>query len=96
MSEAEFAILVRDAYQGNGFGGELLRRLVQIGRDEKLRRIVATILGDNVAMQHVSRQAGFALKRVETEFHAELDLSASSVGAADSPFSPRSRAAVRG
>ncbi len=74
-AEAEFAILVSDAYQGHGFGGELLRRLVQIGRDEKLGRIVATILAENVAMQRVSRKVGFELKRVESEFHAELDLS---------------------
>jgi acetyltransferase len=74
-AEAEFAILVSDAYQGHGFGAELLRRLVQIGRDEKLNRIVATILSGNVAMQRVSRKIGFELKRVESEFHAELDLS---------------------
>jgi acetyltransferase len=73
-AEAEFAILVSDVWQGHGFGLELLRRLVQIGRDEKLQRIVASILSDNVAMQHVSRKAGFKLKRVETEFRAELDL----------------------
>ena len=76
-AEAEFAILVNDANQGHGFGGELLRRLVQIGRDEKLKRIVATILSDNVAMQRVSRKVGFKLKRVESEFSAELDLSKS-------------------
>ncbi len=72
--EAEFAILVSDAYQGHGFGVELLRRLVGIGRDEKLKRITATILGDNVAMQHVSRKVGFKLKRVGPEVEAELDL----------------------
>jgi acetyltransferase len=76
-AEAEFAILVSDAHQGHGFGGELLRRLVQIGRDEKLERIVATILSNNIAMQRVSRKIGFKLKRVESEFHAELNLSAS-------------------
>jgi acetyltransferase len=74
-AEAEFAILVSDAWQGHGFGGELLRRLVEIGRDEKLQRIVATILSDNIPMQHVSRKVGFKLKRVESEFQAELDLS---------------------
>ena len=73
-AEAEFAILVSDAYQRHGFGGELLRRLVQIGRDEKLKRIVATILAENVAMQHVSRKIGFKLKQDDSELHAELDL----------------------
>jgi acetyltransferase len=75
--EAEFAILVSDAWQGHGFGVELLRRLVEIGRDEKLQRIVATILGDNVAMQRVSRKVGFKLKRTGPEFEAEMDLRAS-------------------
>ncbi len=74
--EAEFAILVSDAYQGHGFGAELLRRLVQIGRDEKLKRITATILPANVGMQRVSRKIGFKLKRTGGEVHAELDLTA--------------------
>jgi acetyltransferase len=51
-----------------------LRRLVQIGRDEKLERIFASILSGNVAMQRVSRKAGFKLKRGDGEFYAELDL----------------------
>ena len=46
-NEAEFAILVADAFQRQGLGTELLRRLVQIGRDEKLARIVASIDVDN-------------------------------------------------
>ena len=74
--DAEFAILVSDAWQGHGFGAELLRRLVQIGRDEKLDRIVATILSDNVAMQRVSRKIGFKLTRDGPEYNAELDLAA--------------------
>ena len=35
--EAEFALLVSDRFQGQGLGTELLRRLLQIGRDEKIR-----------------------------------------------------------
>ncbi len=73
--EAEFAILVSDAYQGQGFGAELLRRLVQIGRDEKLKRITASILADNAGMQRVSRKIGFTLTREGTEVNAVLNLS---------------------
>ena len=72
--DAEFAILVSDFWQGHGFGAELLRRLVRIGRDEKLERIVATILSDNIAMQRVSRKIGFKLTRAGPEYNAELDL----------------------
>ena len=58
-NEAEFAILVADASQRQGLGTELLRRLVQIGRDEKLSRIVASIDVDNREMQMVSTHVGF-------------------------------------
>jgi len=57
----EFALLVGDAWQGRGLGGQLLRTLVQIGRDEKLERITATILADNREMQQVARKAGFTV-----------------------------------
>jgi len=50
-TEAEFAILVADASQRQGLGTELLRRLVQVGRDEQLTRIVASIDADNQDMQ---------------------------------------------
>ncbi len=72
--EAEFALLVTDACHRQGFGEELLRRLVRIARDEKLQRITATILSENVAMQHVARDAGFKLTRSGPEFFAEMDL----------------------
>ena len=63
VPEAEFAILVNDSWQGNGLGAELLRRLVQIGREEKLTRISADILADNHAMQALARKVGFEVKR---------------------------------
>ena len=60
--EAEFAILISDAYQQQGLGKELLARLVQIGRDEGVTRITADILPDNVGMVRVSEQLGFKVK----------------------------------
>jgi acetyltransferase len=61
--EAEFAILITDSFQGHGLGTELLRRLIQVGRDEGLRRIVGFISPENDGMQRVSRGLGFVLKR---------------------------------
>lgn len=57
--EAEFAILISDKYQQQGLGKELLTRLVQVGRDEKVARISADILPDNTGMIRVSEQVGF-------------------------------------
>jgi len=75
-NEAEFAMLVADAYQGQGLGSELLRQLVRIGRDEKLARIVASIAVDNRAMQLVSKRAGFMVSYDERDqlMNAHLDL----------------------
>jgi acetyltransferase len=65
-NEGEFAVLVADEYQRRGIGTELLRRLVEIGRDEKLRRITGEILRDNAGMVRASRSVGFQIDRRDT------------------------------
>ncbi len=62
-NDAEFAMLVSDRYQSQGLGTELLQRLVQVGQDEKLSRITANILPDNLTMQRVCKKLGFHLQR---------------------------------
>jgi acetyltransferase len=57
--DAEFAILISDQWQRQGIGTELLARLVRIGKEEKLERIVADILSDNTEMQRVCEKIGF-------------------------------------
>jgi acetyltransferase len=57
--EAEFAVLITDEWQRQGLGTELLRRLIEIGRDEKLQHLSGAILADNHAMQHICRKVGF-------------------------------------
>ncbi|MDJ0714581.1 MAG: bifunctional acetate--CoA ligase family protein/GNAT family N-acetyltransferase [Prochloraceae cyanobacterium] len=74
VNEAEFAMLVSDLYQRQGLGTELLRRLVQIGRDEKLDRITADILSENRPMQRVSEKVGFSLQRSTDLVRAEINL----------------------
>ncbi len=62
VNEAEFAVLISDDWQGQGLGSELLKQLVQIGRDEKLDRLSGQILLDNHAMQHICRNIGFKVE----------------------------------
>ncbi|MGA2247459.1 MAG: bifunctional acetate--CoA ligase family protein/GNAT family N-acetyltransferase [Verrucomicrobiota bacterium] len=57
--EAEFAVLVSDEWQRQGLGCELLRRMIEIGRDEKLKHLSGAVLADNHAMQHICRKVGF-------------------------------------
>ncbi len=46
---AEVAIVVGDAFQGQGLGRELGRRIADEARTRDVRRFTATLLGDNVA-----------------------------------------------
>lgn len=41
--------MVTDQYQYRGLGTELLRRLIEIARNEKLDRIIAEMLQENLA-----------------------------------------------
>jgi acetyltransferase len=58
-NEGEVAVLVSDEYQHQGLGTELFRRVIQIARDEKLDRVDAEILPDNLAMKKIARKLGF-------------------------------------
>ena len=76
VDEAEFAILISDPWQGKGLGTELLKLLVQIGRKERLRRIIGRISAENPTMKQVSEEVGFNLRfdKNEGEWKAELVL----------------------
>ncbi|NDB78049.1 MAG: N-acetyltransferase, partial [Verrucomicrobia bacterium] len=73
-NEGEFALTISDQWQHHGLGTKLLRLLVQVGRDEKLERITATMLADNLDMQRVAQKVGFTVRHEPeaNEFHAAL------------------------
>ena len=75
-SEAQYAILISDQFQGHGLGTYLLSRLVEIGRLEGIDRIIGHILPENHPMQRVSRNVGFDVKydRVNEAMLAEINL----------------------
>ena len=59
---AEIAVLVADKVQHHGLGGELVAKLIQIARDEKLERIVAHVLAENFTTHHMVKRFGFAIE----------------------------------
>ncbi|HXF61595.1 MAG TPA: bifunctional acetate--CoA ligase family protein/GNAT family N-acetyltransferase, partial [Caldilineaceae bacterium] len=62
-NDAEFAIQVRDEYQGTGLGTELLSRLLEIARNEGIERVVAEIMPENTGMRRVCDKLGFTFER---------------------------------
>jgi acetyltransferase len=73
-NEGEVAVLVRDDYQRHGLGTELVRRLLEVARDEHLDRVVASTLLDNQGMCGVFHRLGFVLSMVDDEVRAEFNL----------------------
>jgi acetyltransferase len=74
--EARFTMLVSDRYQGQGLGKELIQRIVKIGRDEKIKRIISMISRENTPMQKLVHEVGFT-SEIEPEnglLKAQLEL----------------------
>jgi acetyltransferase len=61
-NEARLSILIADPYQGTGLGGEMVRRTVEVAKQERLERISATLTDDNQAMQHIFKKLGFTIE----------------------------------
>jgi acetyltransferase len=74
--EAELAVLVDDRYQFQGLGTELYRRLIAVAREEKLKRVVCTILAENREMRAICKKLGFHMESdlEDGTLRAELNL----------------------
>ncbi len=57
--DAQFTILINDRFQGRGLGREMIQRLLQIGRDEQVHRVIATISADHLVMRALCEDLGF-------------------------------------
>ena len=75
-SEAEFAVLVSDAWHRRHVGSELARRLIEVARAEKIRHLQGAIMPDNVSMQRLAERLGFTVHYSDEEklVLADLDL----------------------
>lgn len=73
---AEFALTVRDDYQGAGLGTLLWHRLVELARARGVRRLTAVVLAGNQRMIDLLRKQGVSAGVVESgvvEFGISLD-----------------------
>ena len=56
---AEFAVIVRDAFQGAGLGQHLMERLIAVARERGVRELVGAVLRENGPMLSLARELGF-------------------------------------
>lgn len=58
---AEFSLIVADGYQRVGLGTQMLRRLIEVAREEGIARVVAEILSANGGMVNICAGLGFEI-----------------------------------
>ncbi len=66
-NKAEFALLVSDKFQHRGLGRQMLTRLLQIARDEKIKVVFGDILAENAEMLKMINQFGFTTSPTDKE-----------------------------
>ena len=59
----EFALLVGDAWQGQGVGKQLLTALIEEAERRNVRRLIGNISVDNRPMLKLARKKGFSIAR---------------------------------
>ena len=76
LEEAEIGVVVADKFQHQGLGSELIKKLVDIARIEKIERVVAEFHSENSAIRHLAKHGGATVKRTSdsTCFRVHLDL----------------------
>jgi acetyltransferase len=76
LKEAEIGVVVADKFQHQGLGSELIKKLVEIARIEKIKRVVAEFHSENSAIRHLAKHGGATVKRTSdpTCFRVQLDL----------------------
>jgi acetyltransferase len=73
--EAEFALIVSDAYQGQGLGRHLLERLIAVARERGARKLTGQVLVENTAMLELVRTLNFREAVPPRDGVAVVDLS---------------------
>jgi acetyltransferase len=63
--DAEFAVVVTDAWQGKGVGSHLMRRLADAARQRGVKRLVGDVLRENAAMLRLMSALGFTIASTE-------------------------------
>jgi len=72
--DAEFALVVGDAWQRRGLGTHLMRRLIAIASERGVKRLVGWILPQNVEMLQLVRRLGFDIRATDDATQATLQV----------------------
>ena len=63
----EFAVAVRDDWQGNGLGSIFLTRVIKVGRENGYSRFSALVDPQNRTMMNIFKRSGYGIKTIRME-----------------------------
>ncbi|MEA1921115.1 MAG: GNAT family N-acetyltransferase [Pseudomonadota bacterium] len=66
LDQHEFAIVVADEFQGSGVGAILMKHLLEIAKDRKIKQIFGIVLAENQKMINFCRSFGFEVESQES------------------------------
>lgn len=75
-SLAQFIVVVKDKWQGQGIGSKLMDLMIEIAKSENIKKIYANMLKDNKLIQKMCTKAGFKINegKEENVVTAEIEL----------------------
>ncbi len=81
QSDAEFAVVVRDEWQGKGVGRVLLENLIVFALDKKIESMSGSVLAENYNMLSLAHKLGFHLSKIpdENQYFLKIDLKSEAV-----------------
>jgi acetyltransferase len=73
---AEFSVVIGDAWQGKGIGAELLKRCLLISKERGIENVRGIVLPENTQMLALGKKLGFTIKKMvgESEYELNIDL----------------------
>jgi acetyltransferase len=72
--EAEFALIVSDAHQGQGLGQHLMERLIAVARERGVKKLVGLVLHENTPMLQLTAKLGFTPPATVDDTAAQVEL----------------------
>lgn len=81
QADTEFAVVVRDVWQGRGVGRVLLENLIVFARDRKIESMSGYVLSGNIHMLSLARKLGYQLSKMpgEDQYFVKIDLKSEAV-----------------
>ncbi|MBX2999813.1 MAG: HAD-IA family hydrolase [Caldilineaceae bacterium] len=73
-STAEVAVVVRDDYQGQGIGTEMLRRLITLARQMKIKTLTAGVQSDNTAIFRILNKLSLPIEMRTSHGETEIEI----------------------